>query len=89
MTNEFVRPARKLPLVEGGFWPFSAGRHYGVCWSGRMQFDWSVTMQMVKSMQLRRLTLKTDERPPGHGKPPAAKVFQRYQWTQESPPKYG
>jgi hypothetical protein len=19
------------------FWPFSAGRHYGVCWSSRMQ----------------------------------------------------
>jgi hypothetical protein len=31
-------------------------------------------------MQLRRLTLKTDERPPGHGKPPASKVFQRTDW---------
>ncbi|CAI8747827.1 hypothetical protein EMIT0P253_170052 [Pseudomonas sp. IT-P253] len=70
------------------FWPFSAGRHYGVCWSGRMQFDWSVTMQMVKSMQLRRLTLKTDERPPAYGKPPGSKVFQRYRLAQESPPKY-
>ena len=39
--------------------------------------DWSVTMQMVKSMHLRRLTLKPDERPPGHGKPPISKVFQR------------
>jgi hypothetical protein len=50
--------------------------------------DWSVTMQMVKSMQLRRLTLKTDERPPDHGKPPDSKVFQRYRLAQESPPKY-
>ncbi len=39
--------------------------------------DWSVTMKMVKFMQLSRLTLKTDERPPGHRKPPASKVFQR------------
>ena len=49
-----------------------------------MQFDWSVTMQMVKSMQLRRLTLKTDERPPAYGKPPGSKVFQRYRLAQES-----
>ena len=35
------------------------------------------------------LTLKTDERPPGHGKPPVSKVFQRYRLVQESPPKYG
>ena len=51
--------------------------------------DWSVTMQMVKSMQLSRLTLKTDERPPGHGNPPGSKVFQRYRLAQQSPPKYG
>jgi hypothetical protein len=42
-------------------------------------------MQMVKSMQLRGLTLKTDERPPGHGKPPTSKVFQRDRLAQESP----
>lgn len=47
--------------------------------------DWSATMQMVKSMQLRGLTLKTDERPPGHGKPPTSKVFQRDRLAQESP----
>ncbi|MNF52293.1 hypothetical protein D3C84_336360 [compost metagenome] len=51
--------------------------------------DWSVTMQMVKSMQLRRLTLKTDERPPGHGKLPVSKVFHRYRLAQQPPPKYG
>ena len=37
----------------------------------------------------RGLTLKTDERPPGHGKPPTSKVFHRYRLAQESPPKYG
>ena len=50
--------------------------------------DWSVTMQMVKSMQLRRLTLKPDERPPDHAKLPDSKVFQRYRLAQQSPPKY-
>ena len=30
----------------------------------------------------RGLTLKTDERPPGHGKPPVSKVFQRYRLAQ-------
>jgi hypothetical protein len=40
---------------------------------------------MVKSMQLRRLTLKTDERPPDHGKPPTSKVFLRYRLAQQPP----
>ncbi|CAI8754100.1 hypothetical protein EMIT043CA1_150055 [Pseudomonas brassicacearum] len=35
------------------------------------------------------LRLKTDERPPCHGKPPISKLFQRYRLAQESPPKYG
>ena len=35
------------------------------------------------------LTLKTDERPPGYGKPPVSKVFHRYRLAQQPPPKYG
>ena len=50
--------------------------------------NWSVTMQMVKSMHLRRLTLKPDEQPPGHGMLPISKVFQHYRLAQEPPPKY-
>lgn len=34
---------------------------------------------------LHGLTLKPDERPPDHGKPPASKVFQRYRLAQQCP----
>lgn len=36
--------------------PFSAGRHYGVCWSGRMQMGGHQRCkQMVNSMHLHNL----------------------------------